>query len=75
MSRKKEVKVHEQQVHRTDILSQKFYPTGKQIHIIFFFQCKSMLTPAINFDSKKFKGHLLNSLSSTGGGGGLQTMK
>lgn len=34
-----------------------------------------LLTPAVNFDSRKFRGHLLSSASSTGGGGGLQRIK
>lgn len=34
-----------------------------------------VLTPAVNFDSRKFKGHFSSSFSSTGGGGGLQRTK
>lgn len=34
-----------------------------------------VLTPAVNFDSRKFKGHFLSSFSSTGAAGGLQRTK
>lgn len=35
----------------------------------------AIVTPAVNFDSRKFKGHLLSSASSMGGDGGLQRIK
>jgi len=33
------------------------------------------LTVAVTFDSKKFNGHVLSCVSSTGGGGGFQSTK
>jgi len=36
---------------------------------------KQLLTPAVNFDSRKFRGHPRSSASSIGGDGGLQRTK
>lgn len=33
------------------------------------------LTPAVNFDSRKFRGHLLSPVSAIGGAGGFQRTK
>lgn len=38
-------------------------------------ETSKLLTPAVNFDSRKFRGHLLRSASSIGGCGGLQRIK
>lgn len=49
------------------------------MHVIFFvdniFSVNSVLTPAVIFDSRKFKGHFLSSDSATVGAGGFHRTK